>query len=197
MGVFDPKSPADIARLVREHPLATLVSNSAEGFAATPLPLLAETDGEGRVVALIGHIARSNPHLAGLQADPRALAMFHGPQAYVSPRIVSKPGWGPTWNYAVARFQVTLALAPEDNDRALTRLIEAMEGDGPDDWRAAMMGERYDRLLPHIVAFRAEVLSTHATFKLGQDEDDASFAEIARDIGDRALARLMLEQRGE
>ena len=197
MGVFDPKSPADIARLVREHPLATLVSNSAEGFAATPLPLLAETDGEGRVVALIGHIARSNPHLAALQADPRALAMFHGPQAYVSPRIVSKPGWGPTWNYAVARFQVTLALAPEDNDRALTRLIEAMEGDGPDDWRAAMMGERYDRLLPQIVAFRAEVLSTHATFKLGQDEDDASFAEIARDIGDRALARLMLEQRGE
>jgi transcriptional regulator len=57
------------------------------------------------------------------------------------------------------------------------------------------MGDRYDQLVPHIVAFRAAVLSVHATFKLGQDEDDASFAEIVERIDDRALARLMVDQR--
>jgi transcriptional regulator len=195
MSVFDPRSSADIARLVRDYPLATVVSNGASGFGATPLPLLAESDADGRIVALIGHFARSNPHLEALRADPRAVAIFQGPQAYVSPRIVSKPGWGPTWNYAVARFQIKVTLTPDLNDRALALLIEAMEGSGPDAWRASMMGERYDRLVPHIVAFRADVHSVHATFKLGQDEDDASFAEIVERIEDHALGALMVDQR--
>ena len=195
MSVFDPKSPADIARLVRDHPLATVICNGAAGFAATPLPLIAETHGDGRVVALIGHFAGSNPQLAALRNDPRALAVFNGPQAYVSPRVVSKPQWGPTWNYAVVRFQVAVTLTPELNDRALAVLIAALEGDGPDAWRADRMGERYDRLISHVVAFRAEVLSTHATFKLGQDEDDTSFAEILDATDDQELARMMVEQR--
>ena len=195
MSVFDPKSPADVARLVREHPLATLISNGAAGFAATPLPLVAETDGDGRIVALIGHFAGSNPHLTELRNDARALAVFHGPQAYVSPHVVSKPDWGATWNYAVVRFQLEVTLTPDLNARALDLLIEAMEGAGPDAWRATMMGERYHRLLPRIVAFRAAVLSTHATFKLGQDEDDATFAEIVDAFDGQELARMMVEQR--
>lgn len=195
MSVFDPRSQADVAKLVREHPLATLVSDTAVGFAATPLPLVAETDGEGRIVALIGHFGRSNPHLAAIAEDPRALAIFHGPQGYVSPRIVSKPQWGPTWNYAVARFQVEVTLTPERNDEALALLIDAVEGDGPGAWRASMLGERYALLAARIVSFRAAVTRTHATFKLGQDEDAATFSDIVEGLDDRALACLMLGQR--
>jgi transcriptional regulator len=195
MSIFDPKSPADIAALVREFPLATLLSNGPDGFAATPLPLIAEHDSDGRIVALIGHFARSNAQLAGLRDDPRAMAVFHGPHAYVSPRIVSKPGWAPTWNYAVVRFQLAVTLTPERNDDALRLLAEALEGTGPDAWHPGLIGERYDRLVAHIVAFRAEVLATHATFKLGQDEDAASFAEIVEEIGDDRLAQMMVGQR--
>lgn len=194
MSLFDPKSSADIAHLVREFPLATLISH-AGGFMATPLPLVAENADDGPITALIGHFARGNPQLAALRDDPRAMAVFHGPQAYISPRIVSKPGWGPTWNYAIVRFQIEVTLTPEENDRALALLAEALEGDGPDAWRPASMGERYDRLRAHIVAFRAKVLSIHATFKLGQDEDDATFTEIVEAIGDRHLARMMRDQR--
>ena len=195
MSDFDPKSPADIQRLVSACPLATLVSSGPAGFAATPLPLVPEIDGDGCIVALIGHFARSNPQWLELQDRPQAMAVFHGPQGYVSPRIVSKPGWGPTWNYAVVRFQVEVTLTPERNDRALALLIEALEHDGPGAWRASMMGERYHRLITRIVAFRAKVLSTHATFKLGQDEDDTSFAEIVARIEDRRLADMMVAQR--
>lgn len=195
MSAFDPKSPADIARLVREFPLATFVSNGPDGFLATPLPLVAESGGDGPITGLIGHFARGNPHLAALRAAPRAMAVFHGPQAYISPRIVSKPGWGPTWNYAVVRFQLEVTLMPEENDAALTLLAEALEGDAPGAWRPSRMGERYDRLRAHIVAFRAKVLSTHATFKLGQDEDDATFAEIVAGVRDPQLARAMMGQR--
>jgi transcriptional regulator len=195
MSLFDPKSTADIIRLVRDHPLAMLVSQGAAGFAATPLPLLLERDADGEPVALIGHFARSNPQVAALQADPKALAIFQGPHGYVSPRIVSKPGWAPTWNYAVVRFQVELTFEPGRNDEAIRALVRAMEGEAPGAWTVEAVGERYERLVQHVIAFRARIVHTHATFKLGQDEDRTSFDEIVAGIGDEALTRLMTGQR--
>jgi transcriptional regulator len=189
MSPFAPRSTADIMQLVRDHPLAMLVSRD---LAATPLPLLLETDADGEPVALIGHFARSNPQVAALEADPRAVAIFQGPHAYVSPRIVSKPGWAPTWNYAVVRFQIELSFQPEQNDAAIRALVDAMEAGA---WNVEAVGARYEKLVRHVIAFRATITDTHATFKLGQDEDAASFDEIATGIGDDALSRLMKAQR--
>ena len=197
MSPFAPRSTADIVQLARDHPLAMLVSQGETGFAATPLPLLLETDEAGEPIALIGHFARSNPHVASLEADARAVAIFQGPHGYVSPRIISKPGWAPTWNYAVVRFQVEVAFQPERNDAAIRALVEAMEGRDPAAWTVDAVGARYERLVQHVVAFRARITGTHATFKLGQDEDAASFDEIVAGIGDPALARLMQDQRGD
>ena len=195
MSVFDPKSSADLLALVRDWPLATLVSNGSDGFAATPLPLLAETDAQGRIVALIGHIARRNPQHDALCADGRAVALFHGPQAYISPRIVSKAKWGATWNYAFARFQVEVKITPERTPAAVAMLAEALEGRGEEAWRPEQMGERYDQLIRHIVAFRATVLSVDARFKLGQDEHAQTFDEIVKAFEGQPLARMMKEQR--
>jgi transcriptional regulator len=197
MSPFAPRSTADIVQLARDHPLAMLVSQGETGFAATPLPLLLETDEAGEPIALIGHFARSNPHVASLEADARAVAIFQGPHGYVSPRIVSKPGWAPTWNYAVIRFQVEVAFQPERNDAAIRALVEAMEGGDPAAWTVDAVGARYERLVQHVIAFRARITGTHATFKLGQDEDAASFDEIVAGIGHPALARLMQDQRGD
>ncbi len=162
---------------------------------ATPLPLVADLDADGGVAALVGHFALSNPQLGDVRADPRALILVHGPQGYVSPSLVSRPGWGPTWNYALVRFQVAIRLQPEETDRAIGRLVAAMEGTGPECWTAARMGARYDQLAQRIIAFRAEVRACHATFKLGQDEDAQSFDEIVSSHPDAELAALMRAQR--
>lgn len=83
---FTPKSHADVLALIAEHPLAWVVSRD---FDATPLPLLAELDEEGRLRSLIGHYARRNPQVAALRRDCRALILFNRPQGYVSPTLVS------------------------------------------------------------------------------------------------------------
>jgi transcriptional regulator len=195
MSPFAPRSTADIVQLVRDRPLAMLVSQGEAGFASTPLPLLLETDEVGEPAALLGHFALSNPQVTSLRADPRAIAIFQGPHGYVSPRIVSKPGWAPTWNYAVVRFQIELSFHPEQNDAAIRALVEAMEGHGAGAWTVEEVGARYDYMVRHVIAFRARITETHATFKLGQDEDAASFDEIVVRIGDPTLAQLMRDQR--
>jgi transcriptional regulator len=118
-----------------------------------------------------------------------------GPQGYISPRLVSNPTWGPTWNYAVCRFETEVRFVPEETDAALSRLAAALEGVEQDSWTPERMGERYDQLKRHIVAFRADVLETHAKFKLGQDENDVVFEDIVAGLKDRTLADWMLRNR--
>lgn len=59
--LFEPGDPADISRLIADHPLAWVVSRN---FHSSPLPLLAETGADGQVLALFGHCARRNPLVA-------------------------------------------------------------------------------------------------------------------------------------
>ncbi|MBB3912577.1 FMN-binding negative transcriptional regulator [Sphingomonas desiccabilis] len=186
---FAPRGPADVVSLIAAHPLAWVVSRD---FDATPLPLLAECDAEGRLVSLFGHYARRNPQVAAFEQDSGALILFTGPQGYVSPTLVSKPQWGPTWNYAAVRIVADIAFVPEETDAALRRLAAHLEPDG--GWQVEAMGERYPRLIEQVVAFRATVVSCEATFKLAQDEADETFAEIVRGHPDQQLVRAMLDQ---
>lgn len=190
--IFAPSSPAGVTQLIAEYPLAWVVGTD---FRATPLPLMAETDPAGAVVALVGHFARRNPQVAALQADPRALILFQGPQGYISPRWVSKPAWGPTWNYAVARFEVRVEFVPEEIDEALRVMAAHLERHHLDPWVPAEMGSRYADLRRYIIGFRAHVRASHATFKLGQDEAATTFAEITAALGETSLTRWMTAQR--
>lgn len=185
---FDPRDPGDSKRLIAEYPLAWLVSRQ---FNASPLPLLAETGEDGSIVALFGHCALGNPLVADFRADPDGMVLFNGPQAYVTPSLVSKADWAPTWNYAVLRYTVEVEFVGDETHEAIERLVEAME---QDNWSSACLGPRYATMLKHIIAFRAHVRSAKPAFKLGQDESAKDFAEIVARHPDRTLATWMKEQ---
>lgn len=195
MTLFLPKEPSDVSRLVEAYPLCWIVSGREIERYATPLPLLPVEDDEGRLVALLGHFARANPQQRALENDPRATILCMGPNGYVSPTLVSNPTWGPTWNYAGCRFETRIRFVPEENDSALHRLSVTLEGNGADCWNPSLMGDRYHELKKHIVAFRADVLETHARFKLGQDESEVVFNDIVKGLADRTLAEWMMRAR--
>jgi transcriptional regulator len=97
---FEQTDPAALHGLMVAHPLATLVSHGAEGITADAVPL--EYDPARGV--LRGHVARANP--LWKHADGQSvLAVFNGPQAYVTPSwYPSKAATHkvvPTWNYTV------------------------------------------------------------------------------------------------
>jgi len=183
--IFAPKSDEQVLRLVLEHPLAWVVSLDAGGFRAMPLPLRPRVGDDGRIEALEGHMARSNPLCAALQRDARALILFSGPQGYISPSWVSDRTWAPTWNYAVVQFVVTIALDETSArlDAHLNDLATAMERGRPGGWHPSEMGARYETLKRRIISFEATILEQRARFKLGQDERDSVFAEITEALG--------------
>jgi transcriptional regulator len=183
--IFGPRDSEQVLRLVLGNPLAWIVSLDAGAFRATPLPLRPRVGAESRIEALDGHFARSNPHSAALQRDGHAILLFTGPQGYISPSWVSDRTWGPTWNYAVVQFLVTIEFdeTPARLDAHLHDLVGAMERGRPDAWHPAEMGARYETLKRMIVPFEARVLEQRARFKLGQDERDAVFGDITGALG--------------
>ena len=190
---YEPRSAADLLRLIEEYPFVWVVSEGG----ATPLPLLAETDANGQVSALFGHFALSNPQVAQLRAAPRARVLFSGPDGYISPELVSQPGWAPTWNYSTAQFDVEIEFRPDENAAALERLVTRMERDRRDPWTIARMGGRYTTMVRKIIAFRAHVRTQSGRFKLGQDETPATLSEILSGLDDVALIRWMKEFNSE
>jgi transcriptional regulator len=68
---------------IRAARIANVITATAEGLYATPLPLLLD-EREGEHGVLYGHLARANEHWR-LKPVGYAMAIFMGPDAYVTP----------------------------------------------------------------------------------------------------------------
>jgi transcriptional regulator len=148
---FEQHDRAAIVALMRERPLATLVVATPTGPSADLIPLEYRAD-EGAQGTLRGHVARANP--LWQHAGTPVLAVFTGPEAYVSPGwYASKREHGkvvPTWNYTMVQARGVLR-AVDDAPwlRALVgRLTDHHEaaqrapwqvGDAPDDFVQQML----------------------------------------------------------
>ena len=89
--------------LIRAHPLAVLVTLDANGLVANHIPM--ELDAEaGALGTLRGHVARANPVWKSHRPEVEAMAVFQGPDDYITPQYyATKAATGkvvPTWNYA-------------------------------------------------------------------------------------------------
>ena len=183
---------ADMIDLISDYPLAWLCPvGSGDATLPSLLPLLPEVDGDGRLVGLIGHMAKRNPLHGALSRYPAVLVLFTGPQAYVSPGLVADPAWAPTWNYAQLRIKGTIAFKPEGGHAALAMLVEAMDRAEATGWTAAQMGDRYPAMEQAIIAFHIAVTAIEGKFKLGQDESPERLGEILAGHPDPALVRWM------
>ncbi|HEY0503696.1 MAG TPA: FMN-binding negative transcriptional regulator [Lysobacter sp.] len=191
---------AALDHLAERDRFITLVTVRDDAPTVSHLPVLYRREGER--VELIGHWARPNPQAR--HAGP-ALAIFHGPHAYVS------PGWYPdkeeaarvpTWNYAVAHLQGTLATF--DDEASLAQVVDGLsvehEATVGGDWRFEFERDDLRRQLRGIVGFRFVADSVTLKFKLSQNhsmpnrEAVASRLETQSREASRETAALMRER---
>jgi transcriptional regulator len=175
---FEDYRDEDIRDLISEFPLAWVCSRRGGAEFASLLPIIGEYDQAGRLTHLVGHLARANPLHDALRAEGRALFLFTGPQAYVSPGDVGQRNWAPTWIYASARVEAEVAFEPHCTEEAVDILVRAMEAGRDKPWQADELGGRYGEMIGRIIGFRARVTKLRGRFKLGQDESRKVLKEM-------------------
>ncbi len=170
--------------LIGARPLATLVAAGAQGLGADHIPLELDAT-SGAHGTLRGHVARANP--LWRDADgAEVLAVFHGPQAYVSPSWY--PGKAlhgkvvPTWNYTVVHAHGRLR-AVDDAPwlRALVeRLTTAHEAPFPVPWAVGDAPVDYlAQMLRAIVGIEITLTRLVGKWKTSQNRDRADRAGVA------------------
>ncbi|TPK02889.1 FMN-binding negative transcriptional regulator [Mesorhizobium sp. B2-5-9] len=169
---------------IRAARLANLVTATADGPLATPLPLfLDETEGEHGVIH--GHLAKANPQWR-VPAIGDGLAIFMGPDAYVTPAwYATKQETGkvvPTWNYAAVHAYGPVEFF-EDADRLLevvTRLTNLHEGARAAPWAVSDAPPDFiQSQLRGIVGLRMPVVRLEGKRKMSQNRNAADRAGVA------------------
>ena len=166
--------------LISEHPLATLVTMGDQGLNADQIPLILETADDGSRV-LRGHVARANPVWKTLRADINALAIFHGPEAYITPSwYPTKREHGkavPTWNYAVVHARGPLRVI-HDADWLRTQvesLTQTQESALAEPWVVSDAPADYiEKMLAAIVGIELTLTSLEGKWKSSQNQPEGN-----------------------
>lgn len=173
-----------LTEVMRAHSFALLISNNENGEPfVTHLPFIVRVAAAQLVIE--GHMARANPHWQYLEKNPRALIVFSGPHAYVSPSLYASKENVPTWNYvtvhAYGRIKLTHDMPAKH--AAQTRLIDALEPG---------YKQQFDELPPvylhgrmsAIVAFEFAIERLEGKFKLSQNRPLADRRNVANALAD-------------
>lgn len=205
---FREQRPEVLAAAVRSIQLATLITGTPEGYQASHVPMVLKREGDAWVLET--HVARPNPHWTVLQAGSLAsLAVFQGPQAYVSPSwYASKREHGrvvPTWNYIAVHAHGPLEMV---DDQAWLRahlddLTAANESHREHPWAVSdAPAEFIGNLTRAIVGLRLRVERLDGSWKMIQHRSDGDrhgtmegLAASARG-GDQAVAEVMRHLEG-
>jgi transcriptional regulator len=199
---FREDDPAELRRIMREARLPTLVTATPDGLVATPVPLFLD-EGEGERGVLYGHVAKANPQWR-LAVLGDALALFAGPDAYVSPSwYASKQEHGkvvPTWNYVAVHVYGPVEFF-EDEARlhdVVTRLTNLHEAPRAEPWAVKDAPEPYIKAqLRGIVGLRLPIMRIEGKRKMSQNRSEADRQGVAAGLGrsdradDRSVAAMI------
>lgn len=192
--------------LMRAARLSNLVTATADGPIATPLPLfLSEAEGEQGV--LYGHVARANAQWS-TPVIGESLAIFMGPDAYVTPSwYESKALHGkvvPTWNYAAVHAYGPVEFF-DDEQRLLdvvTRITTLHEASRAQPWSVSDAPQAYIKAqLRGIVGLRMPITRLEGKRKMSQNRNAEDRAGVAKGLAgsermiDRVVAGLIPTER--
>jgi transcriptional regulator len=190
-----------IERFLATYGFAALVTQTNEGPFATHVPLLIDREDDRDV--LLGHVARANSQWRSFDGKTRALAIFQGPHAYVSPTWYATSPAVPTWNYATIHAYGCPRVIDDRMRvrRILDRLVAKYESSRSAPWQMSTLSPEYEsRMMSAIVGFEMPIDRLEAKFKLGQNRsledirgviaglvdrggpDDDAIADLTRDV---------------
>ena len=185
---FAETDRATLLEAMARFPLAVLITNGPDGFHANHLPMLYDPE-PAPLGALLAHVARPNPQWHDARDATDALAIFSGPDAYVTPawyQATRETGKVvPTWNYVAVHARGTLR-AFDDRTRLrelVARLTTQHETGFPEPWSMGDAPPDYiDTMLGAIVGLEMSVTSLTGKWKLSQNRPESDRQRVEHEL---------------
>jgi transcriptional regulator len=174
-----------IQKLMEDHPFASLITMGRSGLFATHIPMVLERDASPHGL-LRCHISRANPQWREFSSDLEALAIFSGPQHYITPSwYPEKQETGkvvPTWNYAVVHAYGHLRVIEDPNwlMAHLHSLVKINEAEFPTPWKIEDAPADYiASQVKGIVGFEMVIERLEGKWKVSQNRSEQDRGGVA------------------
>lgn len=201
---FEVSELSQIKKFVEHSAAADFVTVDGDGQPiSTLMPVLWIEDGS-EYGQLIMHISRGNQQWKSIKPNQKALAIFHGVQAYITPNsYASKSENGkvvPTWNYTSVHISGTVTLTEDETE--LLKMVELLtdhhEKAEPKPWSVSDAPDDYiSSQLRAIIGITMTINKVEAKAKLNQNRPDSDRTgvikklSVSENFGDRQIAHLM------
>jgi transcriptional regulator len=175
---------AEIKRLIRENPWATVISHTDQsGLVASHYPVILDETSDD--IVLLSHFGRPDEQLHELGAH-ELLVIIQGPHGYISPGWYDAKPAVPTWNFVTAHLYGTPELLSNDDNLAvLDALVDHFEDRMPEPRRMNGTLENAEyaaRIVSGTVGFRMRIERFVAKSKMSQNKPVETVARIIAEL---------------
>lgn len=187
---FKQTDTQQMLKFIQYHPLATLVSLSSNGLVGNHIPMLV-VEREGTYF-LQGHVARANSICQDIDTNTDVLAVFHGPDAYISPSWypskITDPKTVPTWNYVAVHVSGSIQFFQDKVwlKNHLKNLSDTHEKSVNESWQLFDAPEDYiDTMLKAIVGVEIAITDIKGNTKMSQNHPQANRDGVVAGLSNR------------
>jgi transcriptional regulator len=189
---------------IRRIALGTVVTLGPDGLIGSHVPMLLDPT-KGEFGTLTGHLAKANLQAKGADESVEALAVFLGPEAYITPNwYATKQESGkvvPTWNYIAVHAYGPITYH-DDADwlrGMVSRLTDVHEASNAQPWEVSDAPEPFiQSQLKGIIGFEIPITRIEGKWKLSQnrpaaDKEGVMSGLSARDGADAEITKITHE----
>lgn len=182
---FKEDDTGKLQQYIRDYGFGLLIVADDGGIEANHVPFHLSFKGDGTLGQLRCHLARSNPAWQRIQLGARVLAVFQGPNAYVSPSwYETKAETGrvvPTWNYLAVHVEGSARIIEDSNwlQRHLHQLTDQYESSMSNPWSVDEAPTQFtERLVKAIVGVEINIETLTGKLKASQNQSEKNRAGV-------------------
>ena len=197
---FKEEDREKLQQYIRDYGFGLLVIADDEGIEANHVPFYLSSGENDSLGYLQCHLARSNPVWQRMQGGARVLAVFQGPDAYVSPSwYPTKAETGrvvPTWNYLAVHARGSAQIIQDSSwlKHHLHQLTDQHESQMVAPWSVDDAPTDFnERLVEAVVGVEIKIETLTGKLKASQNQPERNRTGVkaALETGEGAQNRAM------
>jgi transcriptional regulator len=178
---FKNENIEEVKQFLMENSFGILINQFDGKISGTHIPLELDIDNDGNDV-LVGHISKDNPQAKNLINDNEVLAVFNGPNSYISSSWYEKENV-PTWNYiAVHIYGKVQIIEGEKLLNSLKKLVDKYEKKSKNPVSVEKMSNKTLNQINGIIGFSIKITEIQAAFKLSQNRNEIDHSNIITEL---------------
>ena len=179
---FTETDPENIHVFIRENPFAIVTGFGDEYPVASHLPLQMDIRENGKIF-FSGHLMKNTDHHKAFEKNEHVLLIFTGPHSYVSASWYTEKNVASTWNYMAVHAKGKIRFTDEDGTyNAIKSITDKYEGTDSAASFENLPTAYVNRLIKAIVGFEIEVTEMDNVFKLSQNHNEETRANISTQL---------------